>query len=675
MGTRPGGTRLIKRITDMENHNNKPYGINLENLDKSVSPKEDFYDYATGGWRKLNPLRPEYARFAVFDKLALESKEKLRNLVDNISRNPESEVKGTNAQKVRDLHGLALDMDRRNREGTEPIKRYLERVENEPHPESAIFQALMVTEGTPALAILGVGPDPEDSENNIVHISSCGTTLGDRDFYLVENEYNSRIIEAFKVYTNRIMTLSGYSDREATRIWDAVIEIETEIARHQRTREERRNPELSCNIRSFDQLCKEFPEFDWKLFFEKTDVPTSGRINVGHPEFITFITGYLKSLPERKLKDYLLFSEVSEATSLLSEDFEKADFEFSKVISGVEEERPRWRKALSLVESMLGEPLGILYVEAYFPEESKRHTLELVENLRKSLREHILKLTWMSDATKLQALEKLERMSVKIGYPDKWRDYSGIIIDPSLPLAENCRESSRWWVRYGLDKAGKPVDHTEWFMTPQTVNAYYSPRMNEICFPAAILQPPFFDINADDALNYGGIGAVIGHEMTHGFDDSGRKFDKDGNLHEWWTPEDEKRFNALADQLVAQFDAIEVAPCVHANGRFTLGENIADQGGVRIALTAYLDSESGRKAVTDGNGMTPLTRFFLSYGGVWGGNIRPEAIRERTQTDPHSLGRYRVNATLRNIEEFFETFGIREGDGMWRPQEERVIIW
>ena len=393
-----------------------------------------------------------------------------------------------------------------------------------------------------------------------------------------------------------------------------------------------------------------------------------------NPEFTKFITSYIPTLTEQEIKDYMTYESVADASGLLSQDFYDAGFEFDKVLSGVEEQEPRWKRAMRIPNSMLGEAVGRLYVEKYFPKENKEYMKSLVDNLKTALGKHIQASPWMGDETKAKALEKLSTLKVKIGYPDKWKDYSEIHIDPKKSYHENVLEASKWFYKDSFSKLHKPVDKEEWHMTPQTVNAYYSPLSNEICFPAAILQPPYFDPTADDALNYGAIGVVIGHEMTHGFDDSGRQYDKNGNLSEWWTPEDASRFNALADRLVEQFDAIEVLPGLHANGRYTLGENIADQGGLRIALTAYLDSVKDSPA-EDIDGFTPLQRFYTAYANVWAENIRDERIQLSTKTDPHSIGKLRTNAALRNLDEFHEAFGLQEGDPMWMDEKERVIIW
>ena len=520
----------------------------------------------------------------------------------------------------------------------------------------------------------GVGPNPADSSVNVLHVSECGLSLGDRDYYLEKNERNDTILQAFHKYVLTIMGLVGYAPEDAERVWESVIEIETEIARHKKTREERRNPLLSYNWMTTGKFLSRFPGIDWRGIFEGSGLKMPEELNVSSIKFIEWMSTYLPSLPIQKVRDYLVLIAISEGTGTLSEAFYEADFElYDRVMSGTEEKKPLWKRAMAIPNSMFGEAVGQLYVEKYFPEANKKYMKRLVENLRSALGKHIEELPWMSDTTKQKALEKLSVLKVKIGYPDKWKDYSEIDIDPERSYNHNILAATEWFVQDNYNKLGKPVDRDEWYMTPQTVNAYYSPQMNEICFPAGILQAPYFDINAADAMNYGAIGVVIGHEMTHGFDDQGRRFDKEGNLNEWWAPEDAERFKELTDRLVEQFNQVEVAPGVHANGLFTLGENIADQGGLRIAYTAWKDAHSDDNVEIEG--FTPEQLFYLAYASVWAANIRPEEILSRTKSDPHSLGRNRVNVTLRNLYPFLNAFDITEGHTMFRPEDERVIIW
>lgn len=651
------------------------HGIDKTNLDPAVKPGENFYLYACGGWMKNNPLSPEYSRFGTFDQLRENAREQLKELITNLSENPDSKIKGTNAQKVCDLYSMGMDSIRLNNEGAAPVMKFIDKIKNS-KPEDFIHLLAWMHNGiTGSFFTTGVGTDAKNSDRNILHIGEVGLGLGDRDYYLEENETNAKILAAYEKYVKRMMELVGYDENARQRVWESVITLETEFAKNKMTREQRRNPQLRYNLKTMDEIRKEYGNIDWDTYFNDLGVEGLTEANVASPAFMDFINSYLPTLSTQQIEDYLVFEAISDSSGVLSDDFQDANFEmFGRVMSGKEEQEPRWKRAMTIPNSMLGEAVGELYVNKYFPNENKEYMTGLVENLRTALGKHIDNLTWMSDSTKAKAHEKLATFTVKIGYPDKWKDYSEIEIDPSKSYLENVYNASVWYTQDNYKKLHKPVDKEEWHMTPQTVNAYYNPTTNEICFPAGILQAPYFDLSADDAQNYGAIGVVIGHEMTHGFDDQGRQFDKDGNLKDWWLPEDADRFTALADALADQFDQVEVAPGVFANGKFTLGENIADQGGLRVALTAYLDSMKD-KEMTDIDGFTPLQRFYLAYANVWAGNIRPEEILSRTKTDPHSLGQNRVNVTLRNIEPFFKAFDIKDGDTMFRPESERVVIW
>lgn len=651
------------------------HGIDKGNLNTEADPKTDFYDYACGGWIQAHPLTGEYARYGMFDYLRDNARDQLKELVLNLKENPDSKVKGTNAQKVSDLYEMGLDVERLNREGAAPLKPVLEKVAGVNKQNLAEMLGWQHSGYGASFFSTGVSSDYNDANMNIMHAGETGLGLGDRDYYLEDTEENRKILAAYDNYLQTVAKLAGFSEEDAKRMATNTISMETEIARNKMTREQRRTPTLRNNVMTYGDFKAKYPNFDWDTYFETIGIPAPEKINVSSLPFFEFMNSYLPSLSEQQIRDFMLMETVCEATGLLGEDFTNADFEmFDKILSGKTEQEPRWKRAMAIPNSMFGEAIGQLYVEKYFPAENKQAMKTLVENLRVALGQHIDNLSWMSPETKQKAQEKLSTFTVKIGYPDKWKDYSEIEIDPSKSYLENVRAASHWFTMDNYKKNGKPVDKDEWFMTPQTVNAYYNPTTNEICFPAAILQPPYFDLSADDALNYGGIGVVIGHEMTHGFDDSGRQYDKDGNLNDWWAPEDAEKFKALADGLAAQFDAVEVLPGVFANGRFTLGENIADQGGLRVALTAYLNSlEGAEPEIIDG--LTALQRFYLAYAGLWAGNIRDEEIARLTKVDPHSLGRNRVNVSLRNIEPFFEAFEIKEGDKMFRPEEERVVIW
>lgn len=650
--------------------------MDLNNFDNTVSPREDFYQYCNGGWMAAHPLTPEYARFGMFDLLRENAREQLKDLILNMSENAEAKIPGTIAQKVGDLYAMGMDVERLNAEGAAPLRPLLDKiaaadVEN----DLAALLAWQHSGVGSSFFGSGVGPDAMDSNMNILHIGEVGLGLGDRDFYLDGSPRSKELLDAYRIYVMRLMELTGHDAAGQERVWNAVIKIETEFARNKMTREERRNPRARYNIITIDEIKSRFADFDWDTYFSGLGLKNVDKANFANPAFSDFLFSFIPTLSAQEIKDYMTFETISDATNLLSDDFINASFElYDRVMSGKEELEPRWKRAMAIPNSMLGEAVGKLYVEKYFPERNKEYMKKLVANLVEALGKHIDSLSWMSEATKAKAHEKLSTFVVKIGYPDKWKDYSGITVDPEKSYQENVLEASRWYVRDNYAKFGKPVDKDEWHMTPQTVNAYYSPMTNEICFPAAILQPPYFDPEADDAQNYGAIGVIIGHEMTHGFDDSGRQFDKNGNLEDWWSPADSDSFNALADKLVAQFDAIEVAPGVNANGRFTLGENIADQGGLRIAMTAFKNAAEGNLQ-EEKDGFTPIQRFYIAYANVWAGNIREEEIKTCTKMDPHSIGRLRTNATLSNIDDFITAFAISQGDAMWRAPEDRVIIW
>ncbi|MDE6810868.1 MAG: M13 family metallopeptidase [Muribaculaceae bacterium] len=654
---------------------NTKHGINRDNLDPTANLKDDFYQYACGGWMKNHPMTDEYARYGMFDLLRENAKTQLNELIVNLKNNPESKIKGTNAQKVSDIYELGMDSIRLNKEGAAPVMPFVEKALTATHDNLASILAWQHNGIGASFFSTGVGADVNDADTNIMHIGETGLGLGDRDYYLISSEENSRIVEAYMNYIRTICKLCGFTEPEADRIADNVLDLEKKIAEHKMTREMRRNPKLRNNVMTFGELTDRFPNIDWTTYFTALEIPVPEKVNIGSLGYMEFLNQILPELTEQQIRDYLVYEVIAESSQLLSDDFVDADFEmFSKTLSGKKEQEPRWKRAMAIPNSMFGEAIGQLYVEKYFPEENKKAMKRLVNNLQVALGQHIDSLQWMSDETKKKAREKLSKFRVKIGYPDKWKDYSGITIDPTKSYMENCYEASKWYKHDNYVKVGKPVDREEWLMTPQTVNAYYMPTTNEICFPAAILQAPYFDVTADDAMNYGAIGVVIGHEMTHGFDDSGRQYNKDGNLEDWWTPEDAEKFTALADKLVDQFNQVEVLPDLYANGKFTLGENIADQGGLRVALTAYQNSlENKEGEIIDG--MTPLQRFYLAYANLWASNIRDEEAARLTKMDSHSLGRNRVNVTLRNISPFFEAFDITEKDKMYRPEEERVIIW
>ena len=653
--------------------------LNVAYLDTTVAPGADFYTYVNKGWMEAHPLTAEHARYGQFDILNDSSENRVKELIANLgTTSPEP---GTVAHKVWTIYSQAMDTARRNREGATPILADLKKIEETPH--EGMEDLFLWMHGNYASPFFGAGPmeDLANSQVYAMYLSNGGMGLGDRDYYLLDDERNTAVRNAYRKLIATQMQNAGYAAADAARITDNVMKIETALAQKTLTREESRDIPRMYNPRTFAQVKEVYPNVNWDRFFIETmGIKSPDTLIVTEPEYLAQADKLMGSLSDREIKDYYLWKYVSQAASKLSDNFTQASFEFSKVMSGVQELRPLWKRAIDATEGALGEAVGELYVAKYFPQSSKDYMLGLVENLRVALGKHIDNLDWMSDTTKARAHEKLDAFTVKIGYPDKWKDYSTMKIDPELSYYENMHNVGMWHQAETYAKWGKPVDRTEWGMTPQTVNAYYNPLANEIVFPAAILQAPFFDPNASDAENYGGIGVVIGHEMTHGFDDQGRNFDANGNMTDWWTPEDAARFTDKTKALIAQFDEVEVLPGVHANGRYTLGENIADQGGLRIAMTAFLDAQEKKgvdikspEAKIDG--FDPLQVFYMNYANLWANNIRDEEIRSLTTGDVHSLGCNRVNVTLRNIAPFFEAFSITEGQPMFRPEAERVIIW
>ena len=652
----------------------KNLAIDPSNMDTTVACGEDFYEYACGGWIKKNPLKPEYARYSSFDVLAENNQKQMRELIDELEK-AENEP-GSVAQKVGDLYKMGLDSVRLNKEGVSPISEALKNIAS--LDDKAAFASLvaqMHKEGSSPFFQLYVGADEKNSSMNIVNLYQGGMSMGDRDYYLSEDSANIKIRDAYKKYINKLFTLAGYSAEKAAVAEKNVMNIETALAKVAFSREETRNPLKNYNKMPMTDFLKQMNGFDWKSYFSALGLDSLNEINPNQLPFIKGMDALVGGLTSEEIRDYLIFKQINTASSYLSDDFVQARFDFyGKVLSGQQELKPRWKRSLSVTDGALGEALGEMYVAKYFPPEAKERMLKLVENLRISLGEHIDSLEWMSAETKAKAKEKLAAFYVKIGYPDKWRDYSGLTIDPKKSYWDNVREAAIFESDYMLSDVNKPVDKTRWLMSPQTVNAYYNPTTNEICFPAGILQPPFFYMDADDAVNYGGIGVVIGHEMTHGFDDQGRQYDKDGNLKDWWTAEDAKQFNLRADKLADQYSSIIVLDTVHANGRFTLGENIADHGGLRVSYTAFKNATKGQD-LKPIDGFTPDQRFYLAYAGLWAQNIRDEEILRLTKIDPHSLGKWRVNAALRNLESFFQAFGITEKDSMYMKPEDRVTIW
>lgn len=648
--------------------------INPANMDTTVAAGTDFYEYACGGWIKNNPLKPEYARFGTFDQLLENNQEQLRVLIEELSATPHEA--GSVAGKIGALYAMGLDSTKLNADGVAPIKEELAAI-NALATKSDVSKmvATLHKEGMAPFFALFVDADEKNSAMNIVQLYQAGIGMGDRDYYLLEDEGSAKMREAYRAYINKLFTLAGSSPEQADAAVDAVMKIEKAIAEISYGREDLRDSQKNYNKLAYEDFKQIESPLDWDVYFESMGLAGLKELDAKQINFYKDMNKALRNTTVDEQKYYLAFNLLSAAAPYLSDDFVDADFEFyGKVMSGKQEQQPRWKRSLNTVNGALGEAVGEMYVEKYFPASSKEKMLTLVGNLQTALSERINGLEWMSDTTKAKAQEKLAAFTVKIGYPDKWRDYSGLEIKDDSYWA-NVRRSNIFDMAYQLADVDKPVDKSRWHMNPQTVNAYYNPTTNEICFPAAILQPPFFNPDADDAVNYGAIGVVIGHEMTHGFDDQGRNYDKDGNLIDWWTAEDAVRFKERADKLVDQYDQIIVIDTLHANGRFTLGENIADHGGLLVAHQAYLNSLKGKETPAPIDGFTNEQRFFLGYATLWGQNIRPEEIRRRTKIDPHSLGKWRVNAALRNIAPFYAAFDIKEGDPMFMAPADRVVIW
>lgn len=647
--------------------------INTANLDTTVVPGADFYQYACGGWIKNNPLKPEYARFGTFDQLRDNNQAQVRTLVEELGATPQQA--GSVAQKIGTLYKIGLDSAKQNTDGIAPIQEQLAAIHAlATKTDISKMVATLQKEGMAPYFALYVGADEKNSSMNIVQLYQAGIGMGDRDYYLLTDEGSEKMRTAYKSYINRLFVLAGYTPEQAEAAVNAVMKIEKGLAEVSLSREDLRDSQKNYNKMPYAEFKAQSDPLEWDVYFETMGLSGLKELDAKQPAFYEGLGRLLKGISVDEQKLYLAFNLLSASAPYLSDDFVAADFDFyDKAMSGKLEQQPRWKRSLNTVNGALGEAVGEMYVAKYFPTSSKEKMLTLVENLQKALSERINGLEWMGDTTKMKAQEKLSSFIVKIGYPDKWRDYSGLEIQEDSYWA-NVRRSNIFDMEYQLADVGKPVDKARWGMSPQTVNAYYNPTTNEICFPAAILQPPFFNPEADDAVNYGAIGVVIGHEMTHGFDDQGRNYDKEGNMTDWWTAEDAARFTERADKLVAQYDAILVQDSVHANGRFTLGENIADQGGLQVAHQAYQNSLKGKTPASI-DGFTDEQRFYLGYATLWGQNIRPEEILRLTKIDPHSLGKWRVNAALRNIDTFYPTFNIQEGDAMFMAPVDRVAIW
>ena len=647
-------------------------GIPLANLDTTVVAQNDFYQYACGGWMAANPLTAEYARFGSFDKLALNNLEQVNGLIQEIAE--KQHPQGSVGQKIGDIYNLALDTLRRNKEGIEPVQKTLHEISNISSRDE--LSTLLGASMEYGLFAMYVDADAMNSSMNIMNEYQAGFALGEKEYYLDTDEQTTKIRDAYVKHVANMFALFGLSNPDVAA--QTVLRLETRLAKAAKNNVELRDPIANYNKMSVDELQALVPQIDWKAFFTALNVSLDS-VNVGQVAHLQEVGKLLAEEDLEDIKTLLRWQVMDGAASYLTDEIYMESFNFyGKVLSGKEEPSPLWKRAVGIVNGTLGEAVGQMYVKKYFPEENKQRMLALVHNLQASLGERIQALDWMSDETKAKALEKLGAITIKIGYPDEWRDYSALDIDNSLSYYANLQRAAKFEQEYSLSFLGKPVDKKKWYMTPQTVNAYYNPSSNEICFPAGILQYPFFDMSADDAFNYGAIGVVIGHEMTHGFDDQGCLFDKDGNMINWWTEEDKAKFDARTKVMEEYFNGIEVAPGVHANGAFTLGENIADHGGLQISFQAFRNNENAKpeaERLGEVDGFTPEQRFFLAYANVWAGNIRPEEILNRTKSDPHSLGRWRVNGALPHINAWYEAWNVTEDSPMYLAPDKRVKIW
>ncbi len=646
----------------------------LDFIDPTTDPGTNFYQYANGGWIKKNPLPPEFSRYGTFDKLAEQNQVLIRTLIEDLSAEENGE--GSIEKKIGDFFTAGMNEAMAESLGMEPIRKDLERIEKIKDINS-LCNCLVEfhTENNQLLFHYFGAPDKANSSMIIANLYQGGLGLPDVDYYLLQDEKSEEIRSRYREYIVSLFNHAGFHETASPEIAEIIFGMEENLARSSMTRLERRDPEKTYHKKAIGEVISEFSEFPWNEYLTQMGTPEVREINLAQPDFFREISRMFRETDLNHWKYYLQWQVINSSAPYLNSALVNAHFDFyGKYLSGKSSLQPRWKRVINLADIALGEAIGQKYVERHFPSSAKARMLEMVENLREALALRMGESTWMSEATRELAKDKLARMRVKIGYPEKWRDYTGLEISAEHFFA-NIKSASRFNLEYRMNKIGKPVDPDEWAMTPQTVNAYYSPSRNEVVFPAGILQPPFFYPEGDDAINYGSIGMVIGHEMTHGFDDQGRKYDKEGNLKDWWTDEDSARFEEKAAILVEQFNKVEIVDGVHANGKLTLGENIADLGGLYVALTALKIAWEKNSPEEKTGGYTPIQRFFLSYAHVWAQNITREELLRRVREDVHSSGSLRVNGPLANMPEFHEAFGIEEGKPMHIMAEERAQLW
>ncbi len=652
-------------------------GLDLTNLDNSVRPQDDFFQYACGGWMKKNPLPAAYSRYGSFDVLGEENNKRINEILNELRTN--TYAKGSTEQKLSDLYKLAMDAEKRNADGYKPLKPILDKLEKAKTVKELFdVQLSLMPYGDHEFIGMMLGSDEKNASRNILNISQSGITLGQKEYYLDTDSATTAIREAYKKHIVRMFKMFGFSEKEAQKKMNNVMKLETELAKVSKSNTELRDPEANYHKMTLKDFNAKYPalQLSRQLTASGLKLDYAKELVVGQPEFVAGANKLVSSMTAAEYRDYMEWGQIMSAAGYLSDGIVQANFDFfGKTLSGRKENHPLWKRATSQVEGQMGEALGKIYVSKFFPASSKERMKTLVGNLQKALSKRIEAQDWMSAETKKNALEKLSTFYVKIGYPDKWTDFSKLNIDASKSYYANIEECRRFWNQWTIDtKAGKPVDKDEWQMYPQTVNAYYNPTTNEICFPAGILQVPFFDPTADDAFNYGAIGVVIGHEMTHGFDDQGRHYDKDGNMKDWWTEADGTNFNKRATLYADFFSNIKVLPDLNANGKFTLGENLADHGGLQVAYEAYKEATKDAPLQTI-DGLTPDQRFFIAYAQVWAANITEAEIRNRTKSDPHALGRWRVNGALPHVGMWYDAFGVSGTDKLFVPANQRLMLW
>lgn len=650
-------------------------GIDTKNLDTTVAPGYDFFKYANGNWMKNNPMPEEYSRWGAFEVLNKKNKEQIKSMIEEVSKDKDA-AKGSPAQQIRDFYLAGMDTVNIEKKGAEPLKPLMDEIAALTKFQDIIPYLVKLNKtGCYPMFAAYAGQDDKNSTRIIASLYQAGLGLPERDYYLSKDPRSEEIRKEYILHLEKMFVLYGKTAEESKKIAQVIMKIETALALGSSTMQELRNPVANYNLMKMEDVQKKFANLNIKSYSVAAGLKDLAEVNVCQPKFFDNLNKMAKSVNIEDWKTYLVWNVLNSNASYLSTAFENQNFYFYEtILSGIQKQKPRWERMIESTNGSLGEAVGKIYVEKYFPQEAKDRMLKLVGNLKLAFGETIKNLDWMSDSTKTKALEKLDAINVKIGYPNKWKDYSSINItaDNYIQNIWNCIEFE---YNFNLNKIGKPVDREEWGMTPQTVNAYYSPNMNEIVFPAAILQPPFFNVNADDAVNYGAIGVVIGHEMTHGFDDQGCLYDKNGNLSNWWTAEDSRKFAEKTQILVEQFNNFTVLDSLHVDGALTLGENIADNGGLFISYAALMKSYEGGKTPEPVDGLTYQQRYLISYAQVWRQSIRAEELMRRLKEDVHSPGEARVNCAIQNVPFFYEAFNVKEGDPLFLAPEKRAKIW